>query len=141
MQLKYAQYLQLPIKELSDPQMVFNVNGTPNQSREIKHYTDLNMQTGRDHTTFQFFLTNIGESKVILGYPWMCAIQLHIDWKRGWIDYEHLPIVFHVPGTRSKPFIQQNMDQEMQVTNDAKLSGMPPNYRHHLEKGDHLLIV
>ena len=46
MQLKYAQYLQLPIKELSKPQMMYNVNGTPNQSGEIKYYTDLHMQTG-----------------------------------------------------------------------------------------------
>ena len=98
MKLSYAQKLKLPIKELSEPQEVYNVNGTPNKGGEIRYYADLNVQTGQDFTLFRFFLTNTGSSKVILGYPWMCAIQPHIDWKRGWIDSEHLPIVFRIPG-------------------------------------------
>ena len=98
MNLKYTQYLQWPIKALLEPQMVYNIDGSPNQSGEIKYYTDLNVQTRQDRTTFRFFLTNIGDSKVILGYPWMCTIQPGIDWKRGWINHKHLPIIFQAPG-------------------------------------------
>ena len=83
MNLKYAQYLQLPIKEMLDPQIVFNIDGTPNKLGEIKYYTDINMQMGCNHTTFWFFLTNIGQSKVILRYSWMAAIQPQIDWKHS----------------------------------------------------------
>ena len=46
MNLRYAQYLGLPIQEMAEPQMVFNVDGTPNKSGEIKYYTDLKVQTG-----------------------------------------------------------------------------------------------
>ena len=99
MNLGYTCHLQFPIQLLPEPQMVYNIDGSPNQSGEIKYYTDLNVQTGQDRTTFRFFLTNIGDSKVILGYPWMCAIQPGIDWRRGWINYKHLPIVFRTPGT------------------------------------------
>ena len=74
MKLSYAQKLKLPIKELQEPQEVYNVDGTPNKGGEIKYYADLSVQTGQDFTLFQFFLTNTGSSKVILGYPWMCAI-------------------------------------------------------------------
>ena len=52
MNLKYAQYLQWPIKALPELQMVYNIDGSPNQSGEIKYYTDLNVQTGQDHITF-----------------------------------------------------------------------------------------
>ena len=75
MNLRYAQYLQLPIQEMREPQMMFNVHRTPNKARKIKYYTDLEVQTRSDHTKFRFFLTNIGQSKVILGYPWMAAVQ------------------------------------------------------------------
>ena len=78
---------------MKEPQMVFNVNRTPNKAGEIKHYTDLKVQTGPNHTMFQFFLTNTGQSKVILGYPWMAAVQPRIDWKKGWIDHAQLPVI------------------------------------------------
>ena len=74
MKLSYARKLKLPIRELPEPQEVYNVDGTPNKGGEIKYCVDLNAQTGQDFTLFRFFLTNTGTSKVILGYPWMCAI-------------------------------------------------------------------
>ena len=52
MNLRYAQHLQFPIQSLLEPQMVYNIDGSPNQSGEIKYYTDLNIQTGQDRTTF-----------------------------------------------------------------------------------------
>jgi hypothetical protein len=39
-------------------------------------------------------LSNLGENKAILGYPWFAAMQPKIDWKRGWIDHSQLPIIF-----------------------------------------------
>ena len=107
MQLLYVKKLQLPIKEMLEPQMVFNVNGMPNKSGEIKYYTDINVQTRQNYMTFQFFLTSIGD-RAILRYPWMSATQSCIDWRKGWINHEHLPIVFQVPGLHHKPFIQKD---------------------------------
>ena len=52
MNLGYAQNLQFPIRPLPEPQMVYNIDGSPNQSGEIKDYTDLNVQTRQDHITF-----------------------------------------------------------------------------------------
>jgi hypothetical protein len=40
-----------------------------------------------------FFLTNLGEQKVILGNPWFAVVQPIIDWAKGWIAYEQLPVV------------------------------------------------
>jgi hypothetical protein len=41
MNLTYAKWLQLPIKQLSEPRKLLNVDGTENKSGELKHYTDL----------------------------------------------------------------------------------------------------
>jgi hypothetical protein len=46
MNLEYAKYLHVPIQCLKESRKLFNVNGTPNQSGELKYFTDLQVQTG-----------------------------------------------------------------------------------------------
>src|SRR5579863_975696 len=70
MSLKYAKYLHLPIQKLLTSCKLFNVNGTPNKSGDLQYFTDLQVQTGPQQTQLRFFLTNLGENKAILGYPW-----------------------------------------------------------------------
>jgi hypothetical protein len=41
----------------------------------------------------RFFLTDLGNQQLILGYPWFTAMQPQIDWARGWLEYAHLPVV------------------------------------------------
>ena len=94
MNLLYAKWLKLPIKELAQPRKLFNVDNTENVSGKLKHYTNLQMQTGSKITKLCFFLTYIGKQKAILGYPWFVANQPKIDWKQGWIDHTQLPIIF-----------------------------------------------
>ena len=95
--LSYAKWLKLPIKQLPTPQTLLNVDGTENKSGKLQFYMDLDIQTGSTKTTLQFFLSDLGEHKAILGYPWFSAMQPRIDWKRGWIDHTQLPIVFRAP--------------------------------------------
>jgi hypothetical protein len=83
MDLEYAKFLQLPIQRLKEPRKLYNVDGTPNQSGELQYFTNVQVQTGTQCTTLRFFLSNLGENKVILGYPWFAAFQPRIDWKRG----------------------------------------------------------
>ena len=41
----------------------------------------------------RFFLTDMGDHKVILSYPWFAVNQPKIDWARGWIDMTQLPLI------------------------------------------------
>jgi hypothetical protein len=43
MNLAYAKWLQLPIKQLPEPRPVLNIDGTENKSGKLKYYTDLNV--------------------------------------------------------------------------------------------------
>ena len=45
MNLAYAKWLWLPIKQLPEPRLVLNVDGTENKSGKLKYYTDLNVWT------------------------------------------------------------------------------------------------
>ena len=104
MNLSYAKWLKLPIKELAQPRKLFNVDNTENISGELKHYTNLQVQTGSKITKLHSFLTHIGEQKAILGYLWFAANQPKINWKQGWIDHTQLPIIFHANNAKRAIF-------------------------------------
>jgi hypothetical protein len=92
--LNYAQYLRLPIQQLAQPRKLYNVDGTSNQSSDLLYYMDLSVQMGDKWVNLRFFLSNLGENKAILRYPWFTAMQPKINWRRGWIDHSQLPIIF-----------------------------------------------
>jgi hypothetical protein len=91
--LTYAKWLRLPIKTLKTLWKLYNVDGTENKVGELCHYTDLETKMGTVASKLQFFLSDLGKHKAILGYPWFAVVQPNIDWKRGWIDHTQLPII------------------------------------------------
>jgi hypothetical protein len=101
MNLQYVKYLQLPIQCLKEPRKLYNVDGTPNYSGELQYFANLQVQTGIQCTMLRFFLSDLGENKAILGYPWLAAFQPRIDWKQGWIDHTQLPIIFQTPDCKA----------------------------------------
>jgi hypothetical protein len=148
MNLFYAKWLKLPIKRLPQPRKLYNVDGTENKSRELQFYTDLQVRNGRQTHSLRFFLSDLGEHKAILGYPWFTAVQPKIDWKRGWIDHSQLPIMLRtndakravfVPQTRNIPRpVQQDQYFIGRVTihppkqpNPEPISGVPQEYQQH----------
>ena len=89
--------MRLPLKRLTKPREVFNVDKTPNRQGPITHYTDLVVRTGTQMKKMRFFLTHLGGNPIILGYPWFAAMEPRITWSKGWINYDQLPIVLSVP--------------------------------------------
>jgi hypothetical protein len=106
--LSYAKWLRLPIKQLSQSRRLFNVDGTENKAGELKFYTDLHVQTGGAIVPLRFFLSDLGEHKAILGYSWFAAVQPKIDWKNGWIDHSQLPIILRADDTKKAVFVPRN---------------------------------
>ena len=125
------------------------MDGTENKSGKLQFYTDLDVQTGSTKTTLRFFLSDLGEHKAILGYPWFSAMQPHIDWKRGWIDHTQLPIILRASNTQKARFIPQtqNVPRSLQprdryfmakvtigrldTSSDADLSKVPKAFHRH----------
>jgi hypothetical protein len=100
MHLDYAKALGLPVKELEKECKLYNMDRTENKAGALKHYTDLSIQMGTQHYNLRFYLSNLGDHKCILGYPWFAAIQPRINWRKGWIDYTQLPIVLQTKGAK-----------------------------------------
>jgi hypothetical protein len=93
MNIKYAQKTGLPIRRLTEERRLFNVDGTQNKAGLLKYFTDITTRTGEKSTQLRYYLMDLGENQVILGYPWFASAQPQIDWAKGWIDYAQLPIV------------------------------------------------
>ena len=146
MNLSYARWLRLPIKQLPIPRPLYNVDGTENKSGELRFYTDLNVQTGGTTRRLRFFLSDLGDHKVILGYPWFAAVQPRVDWKQGWIDHSHLPIIAKSDNAKKARFTHQNQYKEIKskqkeryfvrrVTLEPQtqehIPGIPDEYKRH----------
>jgi len=119
--LEYAKWLRLPIKKMTQPRKLFNVDGTENKAGQLQYYTDLAIRTGSTTTNMRFFLTELREHKAILGYPWFAATQPKIDWKRGWIDHTQLPIVFKAPDAAKARFLPRSVNQPRPVHHEQIL--------------------
>jgi len=104
MSLEYTKYLHLPIKTLPQLRKLFSMDGTQNRAGDLKYYVDLNTRTGLKNTNLQYFLMDLGDHKVILGYPWLATAQPKIDWARGWIDHSQLPIILRARNTARAQF-------------------------------------
>src|SRR6266436_5519175 len=109
--LDYAKWLNLPIKRLPFPRKLFNVDGMENKAGQLQFYTDLAIRTGSTSTNMRFFLTQLGEHKAILGYPWFAAVQPKIDWRRGWIDHTQLPIIFKTNDAAKARFMPRTINK------------------------------
>jgi hypothetical protein len=110
MNLQYTKHSQLPIKQLEEPWKLFNVDRTQNRSGDLQFYTDIQVQTRSQHVNLRFFLTNLGENRAILGYPWFATTQPQIDWKNGWINHSQLPIIFQTPDAKKAQFLPQTVN-------------------------------
>jgi hypothetical protein len=64
-----------------NPRTVFNVDGTENQGGQVNHYYILNVLQGRKQSAQVFFITNLGNDRLIFGYPWLEEFVPQIDWK------------------------------------------------------------
>src|SRR5258708_22778934 len=147
MNLTYAKWLQLPIKQMDEPRKLLNVDGTENKSGELCFYTNLQVQTGTNYTNLRFYLTELGKQKAILGYPWFAAAQPNIDWKCGCIDHTQLPVILCANNVKKAVFVprQRNVPRERGTSNyclerdiihtiaipAGPIGGIPPKYQRH----------
>ena len=64
----------------------------------------------------RFFLTELGPQKMILSYPWFAAAQPRIDWAKGWIDYDQLPVVLKT--ANADLFLTRKVKRKRRPTKD-----------------------
>jgi hypothetical protein len=59
------------------------VDGTENQGGIISKTCILRARRGEQQLAQRFYVTNLGQDHIILGYPWLREFNPEIDWERG----------------------------------------------------------
>jgi hypothetical protein len=67
------------------PQKVYNVDGMENKAEVIERHVKLHVQQGNRDRVQTFFITNLGDLRIIFGYPWLYHFQPQINWRKGMI--------------------------------------------------------
>jgi len=62
------------------------VDGTDNKAGQILEAVDLTVNNNREQALHAFYIANIGQDDFILGYPFLEASNLDIDWRNSRID-------------------------------------------------------
>jgi Reverse transcriptase (RNA-dependent DNA polymerase) len=76
-----VQELGLGRKPLTRPGKVWNINGTENKAGMLTHYCELRVRIGAKEGVQKFFITNLGQERTIVGYPWVEYFDPPFDWK------------------------------------------------------------
>ena len=72
--------LRLGTQKLKELWSIQNIDGTLNKAGSITHCCDLLVSQTRKQECTHFFVTNLGDDRVIFGYPWLAAFNPKIDW-------------------------------------------------------------
>ena len=62
---------------------------TDNKQGTIRFYTDLNIKIGDQTFLERFYITGLGNQKVILGLPWLRKHNPEIDWGKGTVTWRN----------------------------------------------------
>ena len=62
---------------------------TNNKQGTICFYIDLDIKIGDQTFQERFYITGLGNQKVILGLPWLRKHNPEIDWKKGMVNWRN----------------------------------------------------
>jgi RNase H-like domain found in reverse transcriptase/Reverse transcriptase (RNA-dependent DNA polymerase) len=78
--------------QMKVPKMVWNVDGTENREGWITHFCILHTTLKDEEKVQKFYITSLGQDRMILGYPWLHDYNPKIDWAKGRIKGEPLKV-------------------------------------------------
>ena len=86
-----------PLKQLL---IVHNANGTINQGGTITHYCNLWVRRGIQVEKLGFYVANLGQDHLILGYPWFKRLNPNFNWDTNTLEGDAVEI--NMAGYRTK---------------------------------------
>ncbi len=78
--------LGIQTETLEQPIRLTNVDGTTNRAGRIEKYCEMTIQSGHQRSLTRFYETNLGEDRIIFGYPWLRTFNPQINWEKGKVE-------------------------------------------------------
>ena len=70
-------------KKLETPITVYNVDGTENKQGKLTHYCRLRVKYNEKEDLQNFYLTDLGKDRLILGFPFLHKFNPQVNWRKG----------------------------------------------------------
>jgi len=122
--------LGLGTTPVKPPRLVRNVDGSLNKDGTIMEMCQLWIKRGEKEIAFQFFVTSLGEDRIILSYPWFEHENPEINWKTQELKGE--PVVILTGGYRFRRKQHQEAKAAATATFDpVKETPIPEEYQRH----------
>src|SRR6266571_5470808 len=116
-----------PVKPL---RLVRNVDRSLNKDGTITEMCQLWIKRGEKEIAFQFFITSLGEDRIIFGYPWFEHENPEINWKAQELKGE--PVVILTGGYHFRRKRHQEAKVGATATFDpVKDTPIPEEYQRH----------
>ena len=86
----FVNHHHLELTPLDRPCIIQNIDGTSNKGGRITHFIDLDITLGtqlqhwfhNQKQTLRFYIADLGQDHIILGFPWMAATQPCLNWTK-----------------------------------------------------------
>jgi hypothetical protein len=90
--IEWVKLNNIPMRPLTNPIPVYNVDGTANDASMITDITDviLRYENHPEHT--QLAVTHLGKQSIILGYNWLHNHNPEINWQTKDVKMSHCPL-------------------------------------------------
>src|SRR5882757_2411431 len=75
--------LRLPTERLAQPRTIHNIDGTQNKAGSIRRKCRLTIHFGQEAKEMDFFVTDLGQDRIVLGFPFLRHFNPDIDWGEG----------------------------------------------------------
>lgn len=72
---------------LKKPIPVWNIDGTFNQQGALQYKIKIAFHVGKKPFEDWFYMTKLGDQRIILGLPWLHKINPQIDWSTGTVRF------------------------------------------------------
>ena len=88
---QYAKSCQFSLIKLTQPILVYNVDGSPNKASSIREAVSLLLHYKNHSEWTTFCVTNLGKQKLLLRHSWLCKHNPKIDWEKGEVKMSRCP--------------------------------------------------
>ena len=75
------------VRRLKKPIPVRNVDGTSNKAGALRYKIQISYNVQQKQFKDWFYVTKLGDQKMILGLPWLHEINPRIDWSTGTVRF------------------------------------------------------
>jgi hypothetical protein len=80
---RLVKQMKLATKPLKRPQQVKNVDGTPNKAGKVTEVVILEICRKNYRQKHEFFVAEVDHDEILLGYPFLEAVNPQINWWSG----------------------------------------------------------